>query len=360
MNQETQTLSFKRLFLDAKDLFAYLLSKWYLIAIVGIAGGLLGILYAYIKQPTYTGELTFVLSDGNAPSGFSSLVSQFGFDFSTGGGNDVFSQDNVMYLMTSRKMLSRALFKKLPDSSETLISLYIRSENLDKDWKKDAYLARAYPFPSTYAALTPLQDSLFKELYTTISTKIFNVQQPDKKVSLFRVTTTYKNEVFACYLTRYLVDESSSFYIETKTSIARQNLNMLQHEADSLQARLNGNILNSATAIDRTFNLNPALQVQRVPIQKSQVDAAVTQAAYTEVVKNLEIAKITLEKAFPIYQLLDEPSLPLKQEKPGRLMSGILFGGLAALVIILFFSAKYFILRQDASDKHIAANEDFS
>jgi len=359
MNEATQTFSFKRLFYDTKDLFAYLLSKWHLIVIVGIAGGLLGILYAYLKKPTYTGELTFVLADGNTPTGLSSLVSQFGIDFNSGG-NDVFSQDNVMYLMTSRKMLSRALFKKLPDSSETLINLYIRTEKLDQSWQKDAHLAKAYPFPSTYSTLTPLQDSLFKELYTTISTKVFNVQQPDKKVSLFKVTTTYKNQYFACYLTKYLVDESSAFYIETKTSVARQNLSMLRHEADSLQARLNGSIANSATAIDRTFNLNPSLQVQRVPIQKSQVDVAVTQAAYTEVIKNLEIAKITLEKAFPIYQLLDEPSLPLKQEKPGRLLSCILFGGLAALMIILFFIAKFLLERLDANDKAIANNVSIS
>ena len=350
MNQETQTFSFKRLFVDAKDLFAYLLSKWYLIAIVGVLGGLLGIVYAYMKTPTYTGDLTFVLADGNTPSGLSSLVSQFGIDFNSGG-NDVFSQDNVMYLMTSRKMLSRALFRKLPDSSETLINLYIQSEKLEQNWKKDARIAKAYPFPSNYAALTPLQDSLFKEIYTTISTKVFSVQQPDKKVSLFQVTTTYKDPRFACYLTKYLVDESSSFYIETKTSIARQNLSMLQHEADSLQARLNGNIVNAATEIDRTFNLNPAFQVQRVPVQKNQVDAAVTQAAYTEVVKNLEIAKITLEKAFPIYQLLDEPSLPLKQEKPGRLLSGIVFGGIAVLITVLFFALKFFLSKQDAVEE---------
>lgn len=359
MNQETQTFSFKRLFLDARGLFTYLLSKWYLIAILAIAAGLLGILYAYVKKPTYTGELTFVLSDGNTQSGLSSLIGQFGINFNSGG-NDVFSQDNVMYLMTSRKMLSRALFRKVPNSSETLIDLYIHSENLDKDWKRDAYLSKAYPFPASYAALTPLQDSLFKELYTNISTKVFTVQQPDKKVGLFKVTTTYKNEVFACYLTKYLVDESSSFYIETKTSIARQNLGMLQHEADSLQARLNGNIENAASDIDRTFNLNPTLQVQRVPIQKNQVDAAVTQAAYTEVVKNLEIARITLEKAFPIYQLLDEPSLPLKQEKPGRLLNGILFGSLTALLVIIFLSLKYLLSKPDVTDKSITANENFS
>ena len=359
INEQSQTLSFRRLFIDARELFAYLLRKWFIIAIVGIAGALCGILYAYLKKPTYTGELTFVLSDGNTPTGLSSLVSQFGIDFNSGG-NDVFSQDNVMYLMTSRKMLSRALFKKLPDSSETLVNLYIRSEKLDEGWKNNPRLAKTYPFPASYAALTPLQDSLFKEMYSTISTKIFSIQQPDKKVSLFKVTTTYKDPLFACYLTKYLVNESSSFYIETKTSIARQNLGMLRHEADSLQARLNGNIENAATSVDRTFNLNPALQVQRVPIQKNQVDAAVTQAAYTEVVKNLEIAKITLEKAFPIYQLLDEPSLPLKQEKPGRLLSGILFGGLAVFIIVLFFSAKFFLSEQGVTGKLITNDEGLS
>ena len=318
MDGNNQTFSFKRMFINAKTVSAYVLSKWLLIFIVASLGATTGILYAFLSKPKYTGELDFVLSDNSSQGSLSSLASQFGLDLS-GSGNDVFSQDNVMVLMSSRKILSRALFRNLPDLKQSLINLYIHTEKLDSKWQRDEHLKNAYPFPQDYKQLKPLQDSLFKELYLTINKKVFKIQQPDKKVNVFQVTTTYYNELFACYLTKYLVEEASNFYIETKTSIARQNLKMISHEADSLRTRLGSNIISTAAAADKTLNLNSNYQVGRTPIQKSQADAAVTQAAYTEVIKNLEIAKITLAKAYPIYNIIDEPSLPLKKGKNGKI-----------------------------------------
>ena len=347
MNEKKQTLSIKLLFADAKILFDLLLHKWLIIMLAAIIGGSGGILYAYLKKPLYTGDLSFVLSDGNSQNGIFSIANQFGIDLSGGGGNDVFSQDNVMYLMTSRKMMSRALFKTLPGTKELLINRYLSIEKIADTWKRDTRLASAYPFPDKYDEITPIQDSLFREIYTTITSKNLSVQQPDKKVSLFKVSTSSHDELFSCYLTKYIVQESSSFYIETKTSVARQNLTMIRHEADSLQANLYRSISSSATATDRVFNLNSALQVERVPIQRSQLDATVSQAAYAEVLKNLEIAKISLEKAYPIYQLLDEPSLPLKQEKLGRLLSGIVVGGILVLLVVVFYVVRFFLLRDD-------------
>ncbi len=342
MAVNNQTFSFRRMVTNATVVITYLLRKWLLIVIIAVLGALAGVLYAYLSKPKYTGELNFVLSDNSSQGSLTSLASQFGLDLS-GSGNDVFSQDNVMVLMSSRKILSRALFKNLPDTKQSLINLYVQTEKLDKKWKNDEHLQNAYPFPQDYNQLTPLQDSLFKELYLTLNKNIFKIQQPDKKVNVFQVTTTYYNELFACYLTKYLVEEASAFYIETKTSIARQNLKMISHEADSLRTRLGSNITSTAAAADQTLNLNLNYQVGRVPIQKSQADAAVTQAAYTEVIKNLEIAKITLAKAYPIYTIIDEPSLPLKKEKMGRLLGAILFGGMAGLLMVVFYTSKYYL-----------------
>ncbi len=353
MDGNNQTFSFRRMFTSAKAVFTYLFSKWLFVVVIAILGALAGILYAYLSKPKYTGELDFVLSDNSSQGSLSSLASQFGLDLS-GSGNDVFSQDNVMVLMSSRKILSRALFKNLPGKNLSLINLYIQTEKLDNKWKKNEHLKNAYPFPQDYKQLTPLQDSLFKELYSVINKNVFKIQQPDKKVNVFQVTTTYYNELFACYLTKYLVEEASIFYIETKTSIARQNLKMISHEADSLRARLGSNITSTAAAADQTLNLNLNYQVGRVPIQKSQADAAVTQAAYTEVIKNLEIAKITLAKAYPIYQIIDEPSLPLKMEKPGRLLTGILFATVAGLLAASFFAVKFFLALPEKLEENVS------
>jgi len=59
--------------------------------------------------------------------------------------------------------------------------------------------------------------------------------------------------------------------------------------------------------------------------------------------QSLEIAKITLQKETPLYQIIDEPTLPLYQDKPGKLTSLIIGGFLAGFLIcmILIFKKLY-------------------
>jgi len=52
--------------------------------------------------------------------------------------------------------------------------------------------------------------------------------------------------------------------------------------------------------------------------------------------KNLELAKITLLRETPLYQIIDEPSLPLLQERPGKLMSLIIGGFIGAFLIMMY------------------------
>jgi hypothetical protein len=47
----------------------------------------------------------------------------------------------------------------------------------------------------------------------------------------------------------------------------------------------------------------------------------------TELVKQSELAKVTLRKETPLIQEIDQPILPLKVEKIGKI-KGVLFGGL--------------------------------
>jgi uncharacterized protein involved in exopolysaccharide biosynthesis len=69
--------------------------------------------------------------------------------------------------------------------------------------------------------------------------------------------------------------------------------------------------------------------VQRSGAQQSQARAAALGQAYGQVLQNLELAKITLLKETPLYQVIDEPTLPLEADKPGRLTS-IIIGGFFA------------------------------
>jgi hypothetical protein len=127
--------------------------------------------------------------------------------------------------------------------------------------------------------------------------------------------------------------------VDTKSKKARMNMAILQHQTDSIRAELNGAITGVAVANDNTFMLNPALNVNRAPSAKRQVDVQANTAILTELVKQTELAKVTLRKETPLIQVIDRPILPLPKERLGKakgiVMGGVLAGFLGILMLIL-------------------------
>jgi hypothetical protein len=337
---EKDELSLKDLILKIRRTISYLATKWKILLVVGLLGAVLGGLYAINSSPNYTAEVSFVLSSESKSSyGLMGLASQFGLDVGGMSNSDVFSGDNITALMSSQLMVQQVLFKKPPGTPATLINLIVEEKGFQKKWLKKDYLKKAFPFPEHPDQLTPVQDSLVREVYEFITKKCLNVSKPDKKQSIFIVSTVSPNEKFSVFLTNYLVEQTAEFYIATKTKLAKQNLNMLQHEADSLRSLLGGAIASTAAAIDQTFNLNPAFQIRRSSAQQNQFNATVVGTAYGEVVKNLEVAKITLQKETPLFQIIDKPVIPLKVKKASVIISVLLGVFLAVAISSLFLIA---------------------
>jgi len=335
---DNQELKFTDIARKLQQMVKLLLSKWLIILIVGISGGILGLLYAWNAKPKYSASLNFVLANNSQSGGnLLGLANQFGINLGSSDDN-VFSGDNIIVLMRSKRMVQQALFGKPPGSNTSLINLYVKDSKLDKAWQKDERTKNAYPFPDKAFSMTPVQDSLMRSIYTVLIKSILDVSKPDKNEGIYAVKTTSGSELFSYYLVRYLVDSTSAFYIHTRTKTAKQNLDMLQHEADSIRNLLGGVITSAGSQTDMTFNLNPAYQVQRSGALQSQARASALGQAYGQILQNLEVAKITLQRETPLYQVIDEPSLPLEQEKPGKLISlivgGILAGIFACCIIV--------------------------
>lgn len=340
--EDNDEISLRDLIIKIRSWFHYLLSKWIVLLLAGILGGAIGFAVAIYTKPTYTGKLIFVLSTESKGGNLSGLANQFGLDVGSGG-NDVFAGDNILTLFKSEKMLKRVLFKFPPGKNDILANIIVKEWDWDKKWKKQESVKNLFPFPYDMAALVPRQDSMLREVYTKITDDYLSVARTDKKLSVYVLNTTSTNELFACYLTRFLMDETAEFYIDTKTSLAKQNLRMIQRDADSIRGLLGGAISSTASEAERTFNLNPALQGQHAPAQKSQVRSTILATAYGEVIRNLELAKINLQKETPLYQIIDEPEMPLKKIEKSKLIS-IIIGG------ILFFTltAGFFLVRKFA------------
>ncbi|MES2003031.1 MAG: lipopolysaccharide biosynthesis protein [Bacteroidota bacterium] len=339
---QANEISIKEIFAHLRGWIYYLKTKWVYIFICALIGGASGYFFARKTKPKYSASILFVLSTEKGGGALTGLASQFGLDMGGGSNNDVFAGDNIIGLMKSKNMIIKTLLKKLPDNKGNLANLISKAFSLDEGWLLNERTKSAYPFPDNgNENLNPIQDSLLRGLYSIVAGEMVQVTKPDKKQSFFQVTTMSGNENISFYLTNYLVEATSAFYIDTKTSIARQNLNMLQHEADSLRLLLGGSISSIANTMDMTFNMNPAYLSKRATAQETQVMATALGTAYTEVLKNLELAKINVRKETPLYQIIDRPTLPLEVINMNRRMAASVGLLLSQFLILSFFLITY-------------------
>ena len=76
----------------------------------------------------------------------------------------------------------------------------------------------------------------------------------------------------------------------------------------------------------------------RTGVVRRQVDVQANGTVYGELLKQLEVSKISLRRETPLIQIIDEPRIPLDNDKPGRLKTGIIFsllGGIACFFYLL-------------------------
>lgn len=334
-------ISLKELLEKGKEWYSYLLLQWKIILLAGFIGAILGLTYSFIKKPVYTATLSFALEDENASGGLGGalgLASSFGFDLG-GSGGSIFEGSNLTELFKSRKMVEQTLLSPVLVDGKTisLAEMYIQNKKWREDWEKKPKLVAIQFLPNTNRHdFTRAHDSILGVIYTNLSKSSLSVGQKDKKIAIISIDVSSDNEMFAKYFCDALAKRVGDFYVATKTQKARANMAILQKQTDSIRGELNGAITGVATANDNTFSLNPAMNVRRAPSVRRQVDVQANTAILTELVKQTELAKVTLRKETPLIQVIDKPILPLKKEKVGK-AKGIFMGGILGGILVILY-----------------------
>lgn len=349
-SSENDEISLKELILKIQDWWRYLLSKWLIILICGLAGGAIGFFYAFYKKPLYTATTTFVLEDEKAGGGglgnLAGLASMAGVDLG-GSGGGIFQGDNILGLYRSRTMLEKTLLTQIEadGGKELLVNRFI-DLNLREKWTSKPELVN-FKFSEdslqnrdSFFKPDRLRDSILGVIVIELNKKYLSVSKPDKKLSTIQVDVRSQDELFAKAFNDELVKNVNEFYINTKTKKTLQNVNILQHKTDSVRSVMNGAIYTAVSVSDATPNLNPTRQIQRVaPAQRAQFSAETNKSILAEMVKNLEMTKMALLKETPLIQVVDKPIYPLKKEQFGKakgiIIGGVLFGFICACGLIL-------------------------
>ena len=306
-----------------------------------VIGAILGVLVAYIKKPTYTARLTFVVDDAKSSGslgGMSSLASQFGFNLDgLGGASGVLAGDNIEELVKSQKLIKNTLVSPYDDTS-TLADRYAKAYKLDKKWIEYSPDGKIIQFPLNGINNTRLQDSLLHEMTELILEKgQFGISKPDKKLGFFEINVTFKDEKLATLFCQGIIQQSTGFFITTKTKRLKNNVDRLQLRADSIERLLNSKTYSMSSNASIGLDLNPAFTEEEARMDIKQRDKIVLSTIFSETVKNLEASKTMLSQETPTVQIVDEPELPLKKN---RLKYRVAIAAGVMILILLFASFK--------------------
>jgi hypothetical protein len=326
----------------AKNFIKFIQSKLNLLGLLIILGGALGLVYYFITSPKYQATATFIVEEKSSGGGLAGMAGQLGFDISslTGGNAGLFDGDNILEIIKSRSIIESVLLSKVnvSDSAnyKTLADLYYETSGLKNklEGKSNDLANLNFSNINKGVAHTILQDSVLYMMIEKINKDNLIVQRTNKKGSIISITTNSTNPLFSKLFSERLLNETSEMYIKIKVGNLSSNITRLQNKADSLQALLNRTSYQSAAL--NTFDANDAYKSSAVPEEMSQRDKLMLNTLYAEVVKNVEILRISLINQKPIIQVLDLPKFPLVNQQKSFLIIELL-GIIAGLVIGLLY-----------------------
>jgi hypothetical protein len=343
-------ITLKELILNFQFWIQYFIGKWRFFLLVLLIGGLLGALYSKIKKPVFHAHTSFVLEDSELGSmgSVSGLASLVGVNLgSLGSSSGLFKGDNIMELYKSERMISQSLLMPFEDNNK-LIDRFIDFNELEEKWKSKVDISKM-DFSINRDSFTVSQDSVLKEVIKLIRKNHLSVTKPDRKLSIIKVTIDSKDEKFAKAFNEALVEKVNAFYLETKTKKSFENLQILQSQADSVKRVLDQSLSAYASSTDRVPNPNPLLLAGTVDTKKKQIDVQASSAVYSEIVKNLEIAKVNHRNNSPLLQIIDSPRFPLERTEL-RLLKGVVLGGFLASILLLILLYLYKTYRNSIAD----------
>ncbi len=337
-----ESFSLLNLINSVKSWLFYLLSN--LRGIVTITSIFLAfaLLYNYVKSPVHYARTTFVLdseSSSNSIGDIASLASLAGINASSFiDASSLFQIDNIQELYRSSSMIKETLLSEdnFGDNNIMLIDRLANNEKINKKWDRLNVDFSAYKSKSTNLRV---HDSILNEVVKIIKKKYLIVDKPSRKTTILEIGFDHKDELLAKSFNEKLVSIVNDFYNKTKTQKTGENLRILERQADSVKKVLDKSIFVLAEKDQSIPNPNPLTKVSLVPYQKALIDVQANGAIYQEIVKQLELAKVSHRNKTPLIQIIDKPVLPLENTR-FKLFECLVFGIFGGL----FFSVLYYSL----------------
>ncbi|MFC2087602.1 Wzz/FepE/Etk N-terminal domain-containing protein [Bacteroidota bacterium] len=318
---------------DEIDLIELSLKLWSyrkLIIYITSAFIIIGIVYTLLAKQWYQSQVTLfkVYSGQTAPSGLSSIASQFGFGSTLEKTQD-YSLEGVFF---SKRVCKKIIFNKWNsvefEDKVDLIKYFQIDEETDLEEFEKAY---AY----------------FKDLIS-INRNMENL--------VITIAVMMPEAQLAADIANYIPELLSEYVQNEQQSNLKRNLEYIELRLDTVKRELKQaeEELKEFREKNRIIAESPELQLEYGRLQR---EVTIWQEVYLTLIKEYEMAQIELIKETPVLSIIDEAVPPIKREKPKRKRIVIIFaflGGFLSLLGVIVYEV-YLYLRKSYRER-IAEN----
>jgi len=341
---KTDDITLKELLRTFSEYKSEILSRKKLIFITVLIFCVFALLLSKVTESKYQADITFVVqsptSESSSLSSLGNIASSFGFNM--GNSESTFSQANVMELFKSRRIIEATLLKSVDINDQKNILLIDYYTNVKKlrnssDWKKDKIDNIDFKIKSNK------QDSVINLFWNDIVKNNLEVSFNSKDASIITLSFIFQDQYFAKVFVENIINEMSKLYVSYNTSNTRKTLDFIQNRADSVYLELK--LAEEEFAKVQDINQRIVKASGRLKELQLMRTVQVLNTMYIELIKNLELSKLTLLKETPIIEVMDGPVLPLEDKKIKPLVLYLIFVFLAILLISI-----YIILRKIVID----------
>lgn len=326
LKDNTDEVSLNDIFTNAMELARFSWKRRGFLVAFSFLGAAFAFTYAHFSNKiTFTSRITFVIEGGSQPSGISSLASQFGLGGGSGG-SSMFSGDNVMLLLQSRRIIEQTLLKDYcnnPDSN--LYNKYVVRNFPEAVMQNTALLIpagtdRSVDVRSVDSALAVIVDAV---------TALTSVNSLNKS-NIIELIVEGTDEHWALDFNRTHLQEFSDLQVKLKAGHIKASIDVLEHRLDSVKRALNNSMYGVAERADQSLGIIQS--TPNVETRKKEMETQLLAGLYSEIYKSLEMTRYSWVSAQPVVKVIDNTRAPLEKTGKGRVKFAAL-GGILAFVI---------------------------
>jgi capsular polysaccharide biosynthesis protein len=311
--------------------FTILKKNLIIIFLLLTVSGIIGFFYARSTQASYISESTIMLDNESQGGGIRGLASELGFGSKLG-----VNEEKLIRIILSREVIMECVKNKISINgkedfiaNQVLKNFYAEfglegGKFIDINWNDSEKLT--------------IEDSLIYKAGSIVLKK--NINATEEKDGTINIITTFHNPNLSYEFNVRVLEGIKQYFITSELGKERVTISVLETRADSIYHQLLKTEQELAEHQDQ--NLKTIKAVGALKEFKLRRKLSINNILYTEVIKNLELARFNLLNKKSSIHIIDNPSFPEenKMSTGFGIFVGFLIGAFLSVIVVFLKEVK--------------------